>query len=210
MSLSLENVQIFFLNHNKALIPSLTFSIQKGEIVTLMGPSGCGKSTLLSFLAGVLDKHTFFSQGKILCNNKELNLLEPQFRKCGFLFQDDLLFPNLTVGENLSFAIVSGVSKKERKKKSMETLSYIGLDHFYDRNPLSLSGGQKSRISVMRTLLSEPDYILLDEPFNKLDKNLRSNFQKFVFTKIKKQNIPALLVTHDKDDIPEKGKVIYL
>ena len=165
MALILENVQIFFQETKKPLTSNLSFSIQQGEILTLMGPSGCGKSTLLSFLAGVLNTKIFSSQGKIFCDNKELNSLEPQFRSCGLLFQDDLLFPHLTVGENLSFAIKSKFSKKDRKKKSLEILSYIGLNNFYDRNPTSLSGGQKSRISVMRTLLSEPRYMLLDEPF---------------------------------------------
>ena len=120
------------------------------------------------------------------------------------------MFPHLTVGENLTFALPERYKKKARREKVEQALVDCGLPRFARHHPSMLSGGQKARISLMRTLLSEPKALLLDEPFSKLDATLRSQFREFVFEQVHRRKIPALMVTHDEQDIPEQGQVIQL
>jgi len=188
-------------NLEQHLFDDVCINVQPGEIVTLMGPSGCGKSTLLSVIAGHLSP-IFSISGSITLNNIEVLNLPPDKRRIGILFQDDLLFPHLNIWENLAFALPKKITGKQRKIEALETLKRIGLDDLSDKMPVHISGGQRARISLMRMLLSKPCAVLLDEPFSKLDKVLREEFREFVFNQIKKQNIPALMVTHDDADIP--------
>uniref|UniRef100_UPI002629FE0B ATP-binding cassette domain-containing protein n=1 Tax=Desulfoluna sp. TaxID=2045199 RepID=UPI002629FE0B len=147
--------------------------------------------------------------GTLTLGDRPLNGLPVEKRGIAILFQDDLLFPHMTVLENLLFALPQG-HRKARHKEAENVLADLGLDALKHRYPAALSGGQKARISVMRALLSRPDAVLLDEPFSKLDKPLRKHFRTFVFEKIIGMGIPALLVTHDEDDIPQGGRLIRL
>lgn len=129
----------------------------------------------------------------------------------GLLFQDDLLFPHLSVGQNLAFALPGQIRDvKARRQRVEQTLDNIGLAGFHNRDPATLSGGQRARVSLMRTLLAEPQALLLDEPFSKLDAVLRTQFRAFVFEQIERQRIPTLLVTHDPADVPQGGRVIEI
>ena len=199
MSLILENISIS-LKRGKKLIDGLSINVAKGEIFTVMGPSGTGKSTLLDAVGGNLSKN-FDLKGKVMLNNKDLLLLPPEKRNVGVLYQDAILFPHLSVGENLAFGLKD---KKQgrvmRRAEINEALWQAGLDGFYDRDPATLSGGQRSRAALMRTLLSEPEALLLDEPFSKLDLDMREEIRSFVFSSIYKRDIPALMVTHDPRD----------
>ena len=199
MSLILENISIS-LKRGKKLIDGLSINVAKGEIFTVMGPSGTGKSTLLDAVGGNLSKN-FDLKGKVMLNNKDLLLLPPEKRNVGVLYQDAILFPHLSVGENLAFGLKD---KKQgrvmRRAEINEALWQAGLDGFYDRDPATLSGGQRSRAALMRTLLSEPEALLLDEPFSKLDLDMREEIRSFVFSSIYKRDIPALMVTHDPSD----------
>lgn len=134
--------------------------------------------------------------------------LAPDQRKIGLLFQDDLLFPHLSVLENLMFGIPRRYKGKERVERAETTLTTIGLLQLASKQPNEISGGQRARISLMRMLLSEPQAVLLDEPFSKLDKALRNEFRQFVFDQIQSRQIPAIMVTHDHDDIPPQGRVL--
>ncbi len=205
MTLSVENLTIN--NANIPLISSINFSVNNGEVMTLMGPSGCGKSSLLSAIAGHLSP-VFTLEGKIQLNNTIMNDLEPDQRQIGILFQDDLLFPHLNVWENLAFGLPRTIIGANRKNEAIRTLTQVGLHDIAFNMPNEISGGQRARVSLMRTLLAKPKAVLLDEPFSKLDKALRIEFRLFVFEQIKKQDIPALMVTHDDDDIPENGLVL--
>ena len=127
----------------------------------------------------------------------------------GRLFQDDLLFPHMTVGENLLFAIPRA-PRAERQARMRQALKDAGLDGFADRPPHTLSGGQRARVSLMRTLLAQPAAVLLDEPFSKLDRSLRTTIRAFTFEHIRARNIPALLVTHDPEDVPAGGRVFEI
>ena len=129
-------------------------------------------------------------------------------RRIGLLFQDDLLFPHMSVGENLAFALRARTTKKNKEaiRKSVTlALQQADLAGFAERDPSSLSGGQKARVSVMRCLLAQPRVLLLDEPFSRLDIPLRKNFRKFVFRKVIELRVPTILVTHDPADAQASG-----
>ncbi|WP_372881623.1 ATP-binding cassette domain-containing protein [Psychromonas sp.] len=204
MSLSVKNLSIID-DHGKMLFSPLSFSIQKGEILALMGPSGCGKSTLLSAIAGHISPD-FSYAGEYYLNGVLLNNIAVEKRKIGILFQDDLLFPHLTVWENLAIALPDKYKKEQRKTVARQTLSELNLLALADKAPSQISGGQRARVSMMRMLLAEPAAVLLDEPFSKLDKTLRSDFRNWVFAQIKKRKLPALMVTHDESDVPDPGQ----
>ncbi len=195
---------------NKSLIGVINASIGAGEILTLMGPSGSGKSTVLHWMIGALDP-VFQAQGELWLNQRRLDQLPIEQRCIGILFQDDLLFAHLSVGQNLAFALTADIQGRALRRQSIETqLAEIGLAGFYDRDPASLSGGQRARVSVLRALLAQPQALLLDEPFSKLDAVLREQFRAFVYEKIIQMKIPTLLVTHDRADVPLQGRVIQI
>jgi putative thiamine transport system ATP-binding protein len=206
MGLLVKNLEIID-NNNLALFPALTFTINPGEILTLMGPSGCGKSSLLSAIAGHLDAD-FVYHGECYLNGQLLNNISAEKRNIGILFQDDLLFPHLTVWENLAIALPNNVKKAQRKEQAMQTLRDLNLLALANKAPEQISGGQRARISLMRMLLAEPTAVLLDEPFSKLDKSLRQSFRDWVFSEIKKRKLPMLMVTHDQSDVPEGSQCL--
>ena len=195
----------------RELIAPLDLVVASGEQVTVMGPSGCGKSTLLAYVSGTLDP-VFRASGRIVIGDTDVTALPPERRRIGIQFQDDLLFPHLSVGENLAFALMATVrGKRERRARVQQALVEAELDGFVDRDPATLSGGQRARVALMRTLLSEPKVLLLDEPFNKLDAQLRNDFRRFVFEHAAARGLPTLLVTHDAADAaPAGGRVILL
>ncbi len=201
MSLSVDKVRIS--NAELSLFEDFSFSVKRGEILTLMGPSGCGKSTMLSFICGALSKNDFDYSGKVYLEGEEISHLPIQKRKIGILFQDDLLFPHMNVEENLTFAIPNVYSKSEKKKKVELFLQSAQMEKFKNKNAQTLSGGQKARINLLRALLAEPKALLLDEPFSKLDSTLKEKVKSFVYDFIKKIDIPTVLVTHDKSDVPD-------
>jgi putative thiamine transport system ATP-binding protein len=118
----------------------------------------------------------------------------------GILFQDDLLFPHLDVFGNMAFGLPARMGRPEKRDRVAQSLAAAGLEGFEKRDIATLSGGQKARVSLLRALLAEPEAILLDEPFSKLDDDLRDSIKEFVFEHIGSVNIPALLVTHDRRD----------
>jgi putative thiamine transport system ATP-binding protein len=189
----------------RELIPSLTLEVGAGECVTVMGPSGCGKSTLLAFVSGTLDP-VFRASGRVTIGERDITALPPEARRVGILFQDDLLFPHLSVGENLAFALRPQARERSaRRERIAQALVEADLAGFSERDPATLSGGQRARVALMRTLLSEPQALLLDEPFNKLDAQLRNDFRRFVFEHAAERGLPTLLVTHDAADAQAAG-----
>ena len=191
------------------LVKDLRMDIPKGRIATLMGASGSGKSSVLSAIAGTL------SQGLVVdcevrLNNVRVDSLPTHQRHIGLLFQDDLLFAHMTVAENLLFAIPASNQPSERLAKVAQALEEAGLADMGQRDPATLSGGQRARVALMRALLAQPQALLLDEPFSKLDTKLREQFRTFVFTHIRKRGIPALLVSHDELDIADSALLFHL
>ncbi|MBP3139543.1 ATP-binding cassette domain-containing protein [Aliivibrio fischeri] len=206
MCLYLENLAIHKTG-GEALFTSLNMRVKKGEILTLMGPSGCGKSTLLDVIAGHLSDEFSYS-GNLTLDSADLTKLSAHKRNVGILFQDDLLFPHLTVWENLAFALPNAIKGNDRKTQAMQALEHISLTKLANSFPAQISGGQRARISLTRMLLAKPKVALLDEPFSKLDKDLRIQFRDWVVEQLKEANIPALMVTHDKEDVPQGSRVL--
>lgn len=179
---------------------SVSLTINPGEIATVMGPSGSGKSTLLAYIGGFLAPE-FTATGQVRLGGEDICIRPAHERKIGILFQDPLLFPHLSVGQNLLFGLDKDIKGKQRRKERVcDALQDINLGDFFDRDPATLSGGQKARVALARILLSQPKALLLDEPFSKLDASLRAQMRKWVFDKAKAHSIPILLVTHDQDD----------
>ena len=194
--------------HGRPLIKPFSLTVATGEIVTLMGPSGSGKSSLLSSIAGDLDP-PFSAEGSVLLDGRAIDREPPERRRIGRLFQDDLLFPHMSVGENLLFGMPRG-EKSSRRKVMAQALRDAGLEGFADRAPHTLSGGQRARVSLMRALVSNPAAMLLDEPFNRLDEELRASIRLFVFDHLIERNIPCMLVTHDRADAPAGGRIFTI
>lgn len=193
------------------LFSPLSLRISCGEVATVMGPSGVGKSTLLDAVAGHLAP-AFRLDGLLKLNGTDLLRLKPEARRIGLMFQDPVLFPHLSVGDNLAFGLARSVRGGAARRAAVEAaLDQAGLPGFYDRDPASLSGGQRSRAALMRTLLADPAALLLDEPFSNLDAGRRDDMRRFTFDHIRGRNIPALLVTHDPQDAEAAdGAVITL
>ena len=183
--------------------------VAPGEILTVMGPSGAGKSTLLSVITGTLSP-VFRTAGRVLLDGMDLSPLPPEQRRVGILFQDDLLFPHLSVGENLAFGLSASVEGRATRQARIEdALDEIGLAGFSQRDPATLSGGQKARVALMRMLLSEPRVLLLDEPFSRLDAELRAQVRSLVFARAQARGLPVVLVTHDAEDAAAAGGDVY-
>ena len=183
------------------LLRDLRLQIAPGCVHTLMGPSGSGKSSLLAAVCGTLDEGMRW-QGSVQLDGQSLDRLPPQARRIGILFQDDLLFGHMTVRENLLFALPAGQAPA-REQAVRQALRDIELDDLADADPATLSGGQRSRVALMRALLAQPRALMLDEPFSKLDASLRQRMRELVFGQVRTRRIPALLVTHDESDVAD-------
>jgi putative thiamine transport system ATP-binding protein len=190
------------------VLVALTHRVAAGEVLTVMGPSGSGKSTLLAYIGGFLD-HAFEATGKVTVGTIDLTALPPEDRHAGILFQDPLLFPHMSVGGNLLFAIPPAVNgRRERLAMAEAALDGVGLAGVAERDPDTLSGGQKARVALARALLSAPRMLLLDEPFSKLDAGLRQQMRELVFAKARAGGLPVLLVTHDEADAAAAGGAV--
>ena len=189
---------------------ALDARVPPGSVLTVMGPSGSGKSTLLAWLAGFLDP-AFDARGRALVGTVELTGLPAEDRRAGLLFQDPLLFPHLSVAGNLLFAIPPGEggSRRARREIARAALAEMGLADALDRDPATLSGGQRARVALARTLLSRPRLLLLDEPFSKLDAPRRADARAVVFDTARRAGLPVLLVTHDEADAEAAGGPVH-
>ena len=182
------------------MLLSVTHRVEPGSVLTVMGPSGSGKSTLLAYIGGFLDP-AFSGSGKVFCDGDEITALPAEERHAGILFQDPLLFPHMSVAGNLVFAIPPDVKGKAARLARADTaLAGVGLDGIGERDPDTLSDGQKARLALARVLLSSPRALLLDEPFSKLDQDLRRQMRELVFARARDAGLPVILVTHDEAD----------
>ena len=197
--LTLKNIDIRL--HGKVLL-QLDTVIAPGATLTVMGPSGVGKSSLLAYIAGFLAPE-FDASGEIYLNDRCLNSLPAEQRHIGLLFQDPLLFPHMSVAQNLVFAVPGRA--RDRLALVEQALRAVSLEGFGQRDPATLSGGQKARVALQRLLLSQPRAVLLDEPFSRLDAHLRQEVRQHVFRMLREAGLPTVLVTHDADDAAASG-----
>ena len=183
----------------------LDASIPPGNVLSVMGPSGVGKSTLLAFIGGFLGGD-FRATGRIIVNGRDVTALPPERRGIGMLFQDALLLPHLSVAGNLLIGLGPAINGRAARRLAVEAaLDEVGLAGFAERDPATLSGGQAARVALMRTLLSRPEALILDEPFSRLDVALRAQVRELVFAEARKHGLPVLLVTHDPADAAAAG-----
>jgi NitT/TauT family transport system ATP-binding protein len=176
------------------IIRSISFSLAKGEIVSIVGPSGCGKTTLLNTICGL----TPASGGAVLWYGRELNGV-PQ--RVGYMLQKDLLFPWRTALDNVLLGLeIKGIEKRIRRDRARELLHRLGLDQFEGFYPSALSGGMRQRVALARTLAPNPEVLLLDEPFSALDFQTKILIERDTVRLVRGEGRSLLLITHDVEE----------
>ena len=179
------------------VVKDLQLDIEEGEFVTMLGPSGSGKTTCLMMLAGFETP----TNGEIYLDGKAISSIPPHKRGIGMVFQNYALFPHMTVYENLAFPLrVRKIPKDEADKKIDKALSMVSLQGFADRMPGQLSGGQQQRVAVARSLVFDPQLVLMDEPLGALDKNLRESIQYEIKHIHESIGVTVVYVTHDQSE----------
>lgn len=174
----------------------ISFSIGKGEFVSIVGPSGSGKSTILRIIAGLVQSDS--PDTKIILDGTDITRLPSGKRECGMCFQNSSLFLNMTVQDNVGYGLCcNGISKKESRKQAVDFLKIFEMQDFAKRYPETLSGGEAQRVSLARTLIVHPKLILLDEPLSALDVHLRKNLAEEIRKMQQKMGFTAIMVTHD-------------
>ena len=193
--LEIDNVTFKASAQNK--VSNVSFSIEnQGDIICLLGPSGIGKTTILRTIAGLVK----INSGKIVLKNKLLSSkdihVEPEDRNISMAFQDNSLFPHYNVLENIKF----GAERNKKKKKGLninEIIKFLHIDHVVDKFPHQISSGEAQRASLARSLLSNPDLLLLDEPLSNVDQNFKEEIQVKLKQILTEQKITTIIVTHD-------------
>ena len=179
------------------VVKSLNLDVAEGEFLTMLGPSGSGKTTCLMMLAGFEPA----THGEIFLQDVPINRVPPHKRGIGMVFQNYALFPHMTVAENLAFPLeVRRMEKSEREAKVKRALDMVQLGAFGNRRPAQLSGGQQQRVAVARSLVFDPDLVLMDEPLGALDKNLREQMQYEIKHIHEDLGLTVVYVTHDQSE----------
>ncbi|ACZ90783.1 ABC transporter ATP-binding protein [Streptosporangium roseum] len=168
-----------------------SLTVEEGDLAAVLGPSGCGKTTLLRIVAGFES----LDSGSVAIGEREVSGLPPERRKVGIVPQEAALFPHLSVARNVGFGLPRGSSERVE-----ECLELVGLAGFGDRMPHQISGGQQQRVALARALAPHPGVVLLDEPFNALDRSLRVSVRDEVRAALKRAGATAVLVTHDQEE----------
>ena len=214
--INLEKVSLTLDRLN--IIKDITFSLNKKEVISIVGPSGAGKSSILRIIAGLTrptEGNVYFSD-KLISSNK--SIVPTGQRNIALMFQEDVLFPHLTVFKNIAFGI-ERIPHKEKEKQVLHFLKEFDLLDKKNCFPNSLSGGEKQRVALARVLITKPKALLMDEPFSNLDSNLRKEICNYTLETLKKNNIPVIFVTHDIEEamsvsdriiVMKKGKILQI
>ena len=177
------------------VLHEVDIAVQEGEFLVLVGPSGCGKSTLLNMIAGL----EAISSGEIAIKGRVVNGVHPSKRNIAMVFQSYALYPNMTVGQNMTFGLeMHGVPKPDRDRALAEVAKLLQIDHLLDRKPGQLSGGQRQRVAMGRALVRNPDVFLFDEPLSNLDAKLRVDMRTEIKKLHQKLRTTIVYVTHDQ------------
>ncbi len=181
------------------MLLDISFTIEKEKLVTLYGRSGAGKTSILKMIAGIfLPDDGYIKVGEKFWYNKKKGIhLKPQKRNLGYLFQEYSLFPNMTVKENLKFALLKG----QNKKIVNDLIDIVDLGNLQFRKPDTLSGGQKQRVALARALVQKPRILLLDEPLSALDQEMRIKLQQYIMQVHSEYKLTTILISHDISEI---------
>ena len=183
-------------------VDKLNLDIGDGEFMVLVGPSGCGKSTSLRMLAGLEE----INAGSIFIGDRDVTDLPPKDRDIAMVFQNYALYPHMTVGDNMGFALkMAGVPKTERQQRVQEAAHLLGLEDFLNRKPKALSGGQRQRVAMGRAIVRSPQVFLMDEPLSNLDAKLRVSTRTQIAALQTRLGVTTVYVTHDQVEAMTMG-----
>jgi multiple sugar transport system ATP-binding protein len=186
----------------KPAVDALDLEIADGEFLVLVGPSGCGKSTSLRMLAGLEE----VDAGSVLIGDRDVTDRPPKDRDIAMVFQNYALYPHMTVGENMGFALkLAGVDKAERARRVAEAAKILDLSDYLDRRPKALSGGQRQRVAMGRAIVRSPQVFLMDEPLSNLDAKLRVQTRTQIAALVKRLGTTTVYVTHDQVEAMTMG-----
>ena len=195
MNLVLENIEKTY--GDQQILKGISLTFNKGEFNTIFGVSGSGKSTLLKIISGIEKPDT----GKVYIETVDISNVQAEKRNIGFVFQKPLLFPHMTVRENIAFGLrVKFLKASTIDSKVNQLLTLLGIAELKDRYPHEISGGQQQRVAIGRALANEPRLLLMDEPFNGLDQKLRYEMGQLIKSIQKVYNLTIIFVTHDLDE----------
>jgi ABC-type Fe3+/spermidine/putrescine transport system ATPase subunit len=198
--LEIKNIKKSF--ENKLVLKDINFHVSAGEFLSILGPSGCGKTTLLRILIG-LEKS---DSGFILKDNEDISNLHPSKRGMGIVFQNYALFENMTVLQNVEYALIHNKDFKEKYSKQQirqiveKTINDVGLSEHINKRPTALSGGQQQRVAIARTLAMNPEIILFDEPMSALDVDTRLSLRAELKHIQKEYGSTMIYITHDQEE----------
>ena len=202
--LKFNNVTFKYLKDDYTMLKELSFSVEKGEFISIIGTSGCGKSTIFRLINGLEKARS----GEIFINGDSIKNIK---NYSAFMPQKDLLFPWRNIGDNISLPLeLKKIPKSEREKKVMDILKEVGLAQYKDKFPKDLSGGMRQRVSFARTLLTGSELLLLDEPFSALDSLTKISMQEWLLEEWKHFNKTILFITHDVEEAIFLSKSIFV
>lgn len=194
-SVTFENATRIYPGTDKPSVDQLSLEIADGEFLVLVGPSGCGKSTSLRMLAGLEDVNS----GRILIGDRDVTNIPPKDRDIAMVFQNYALYPHMSVGDNMGFALkIAGVDKEERARRVLEAAKLLDLQDYLDRKPKALSGGQRQRVAMGRAIVRSPQVFLMDEPLSNLDAKLRVQTRTQIASLTRRLGVTTVYVTHDQ------------
>ena len=198
--------KIHYVVNSNIILKDVDLTVEKGEFISIIGKSGSGKTTLLKIISGLIKQ----TSGEISLNNKILanndSFVEPENRKLGLVVQEKVLFPHLNIQSNVEFGISSDIEKKE---KSIEMLKKFHISNLKDKYPHEISGGEAQRVALARTLVTKPSVLLLDEPFNGLDQELKDEIYPDIKNILKTNKITTIMVSHDLKEVNKLSAKVY-